>query len=248
MDILNNGIEAPAQVSLGKTILKEMRPHYRLHASPDTLKGWRVIFMEKNRENYPKSVPLIEQGEYVNCLYYIVSGLVECTHIDEDGIETLLEVQGPGIIMGLQPFFQKAPSMATFSALTDVVAATLSEDEVYAHIGRDNSLATELTIELCNIVDGLVRRIFSNTEHAHDRIIEFLCELCEIDVSEKMDNGHFYIGLTQSEFARVARTTRVTAAKVFGELKKMDYLDTVYSGIIVKDYHSLKRIATEKEA
>jgi len=194
------------------------------------------------REVYPKGVPIIEQGEHADHLHYIISGIVEYTHTDDDGIETLVDAIGPGNVVGLQPFFQKAAAIGSFIAFTDVVTASLDQDKVYHSFGNDNPLAMEIIVEFCKVVEGLVgHHITTNTTSAKSRLTNLLCALCETDMSEKREAGQVFIGLSQNELARVTKTTRVTIAKALRELKAESFLETAYGGILIKDYDGLKK-------
>ena len=226
--------------------LHEKQPNMRIHADSSAVKGWKEIFSKEPRMRYSKRMSIIEQGEHTNHLYYIASGLVEYTYTNADGVENLIEVIGPRNIVGMQPFFEKAAATGSFIALTEVVAYSLHEDQVYANIKRDNSLAIEFIVELCKIANGLVTQLFSHTKRVDDRIKELICALCEMDMSEKRASGQIFISLSQHELARITRTTRVTTTKVLGGLKKMGFLDIVYGGIIVKDYERLKKSIVAK--
>jgi len=224
----------------------DKRSHFRLHADTSAARRWREIFLKEHQMKYPKRTRIIEQGEHTSNLYYIIDGIVEYTHTDKDGVENLIEAIGPGSMVGIQPFVQKAPATGSFIALTDVVAATLYQDQVYAHIKRDSLLATELMEELCKMINGLVTQLFAHTKSADDRIREIICALCETGMSTRK-NEYLFIGLSQSELARITRTTRTTTAKVLSKLKSENYLDTVYGGIIVKDYNKLKQLVTMRK-
>lgn len=41
---------------------------------------------------YSKKSVIVNQGQSVNCLYFIVKGLIEYTYINEEGTEELVEV------------------------------------------------------------------------------------------------------------------------------------------------------------
>jgi len=227
----------------------ERRSHFRLFGDPAKWSGWKKIFLRGRRDVYPKGAPIVLQGEYTDRLYYIVSGIVEYTHTDESGVETLVDAMGSDNVVGLQPFFQKAPAISSFVALTDVVTASLDQDVVRLSIDQDCSLAMEIVAGLCSVVKGLVgHNITTNTTCAKFRAVDFICALCETDMSEKRESGHIFICLSQYELARVTKTTRVTIAKVLRELKAENYLETTYGGVFVKDYDGLKKFIETKGA
>ena len=223
------------------TELFRNRSHFRLYADPDNWKGWTKIFLMEDETVFPKRCPIIEQGEHTDSLFYIVSGIVEYTHTNGEGVETLLDAMGEGNVIGLQPFFNKVAAIASFIAMTDVVAVSLEREKIYAHIEKDSSLALEITVELCRILEGLVgHHISSNTANVKGKMIDFICALCETDKSEKRSDGRIFIRLSQEELARVTRASRVSIAMALRDLKKENLLDTAYGGIFINDYNGLK--------
>jgi len=220
------------------------RSHFRLHTDPAAWSGWRKIFLKGKDVLFPKRIPIIEQGEEIDRLLYVISGIVEYTHTNDEGVETLLDVMGAGNVIGLQPFFQREPAIASFIAMSDVVAVSLERDEVYSNMKKDNSLALEMSVELCKILEGMVgHHISTNTTNAKRRIVDFICALCETDKGETHKDGRIFVRISQDELARVTRTTRVTIAMALRELKAEKLLETAYGGIFVNDYADLKASA-----
>jgi len=228
---------------------QERRSNFRLYGEPSKWNGWQKFFLQGVREVYPKGAPILEQGEHTDRLYYVVNGIVEYTHINGNGVETLVDAVGFGNVVGLQPFFKNTPALCSFVAFTDVVTASLDREQVYACIDGDSLLAIEIIDELCRVIECLVgHNVTKNTTSAKARAIDFICALCETDMCEKLESGQIFIGLSQDEFARVTKATRVTIAKALRELRAENLIETAYGGIIIKDCDGLRKCMDTKKS
>lgn len=217
-------------------------PKYRMKSELTSLNRWKEIFKSKNLIKYNKKSIIVNQGEDVNNLYFIVKGLVEYTYINENGEEELLEILGDENIFCLQPIFGGNPSIASFVALEDSLIASINISEVRKYISTDEELAKELFEELSKITNGLTRQIFSQRLNAEERIAETIYSLAEY--YGRRQNSYekpIFIPFSQTELAKISRTTRVTVTKVIGTLKKSKLIDTLYGGIIVYDLNKIRK-------
>lgn len=217
-------------------------PKYRIKSELTSLNEWKKIFKNKNYRNYNKRSIIVNQGEDVNDLYFIVKGLVEYTYINENGEEELLEILGDGNIFCLQPIFGQNPSVASFIALEDSLIASINISEVKKYLSTDKGLANELFKELSKITNGLTRQIFSQRLSAEERVKETI--YCLAEYYRKRQNDYkeaIFIPFSQNELGKISRTTRVTVTKVIAVLKKLKLINTLYGGIVVYDLNKIRR-------
>jgi len=222
-------------------------PDFRFSSDKPALTDWKQIFKNREQKKYSKKSVIVQQGQEVNYLYYIVSGLVEYTYTTDDGIQELLEILGDGNLFCLQPFFGGNPAVGSFVALEDAIITIISCKELDYYINQDYNLAKELLVEFARVTGGLVRQIYTQTYDAERRVEELICLLAEYRKEKRDHNKGIYVGLTQEDLARIARTTRVTVTKALGELRKYHLIETAYGGLLVRDLEGLKKILLEKE-
>lgn len=151
----------------------------RVRYDPEGLEKWKKIFMSKEARVFSKKTVIVHQGEKVNYLYFIISGLVEYTHIYMDGTQELLEILGDGNIFCLQPVFSETFAVGSFIAFEESVISLISVEELNAYIAQDTDLAKELLRESSQIANGLIRQLFSQTTRAEYRIQQMICTLAE---------------------------------------------------------------------
>ncbi len=217
-------------------------PKYRISFESTSLREWKEIFKGETYKKYPKKSIIVNQGEDVNHLYFINKGLVEYTSITEDGTEELVEILGDGNLFCLQSIFGRNPSIGSFITLEDSLISSISISLLKSYIDIHKNLAIELLEELSKITNGLTRQIFGQRLSAEERIEEIIYYLAEYYERRKNNSiNRITIPLSQMELAKIARTTRVTVAKVLSKLRRLKLIDTAYAGIIVYNLAEIKK-------
>lgn len=209
-------------------------PKYRIDFESTSLMEWEKVFIEEPCRTYSKKSIIINQGDDVTCLYFIIKGLVEYTHITAEGTEELVEILGDGNLFCLQSIFGGNPSIGSFITLEDSLISSISISELKRYIDIHKNLSIELLEELSKITNGLIRQIFGQRLNAEERVEEIIyCLAKYYERRENNNNNGILIPFSQIEIAKIARTTRVTVAKVLSKLRKLKLIDTLYAGIIV---------------
>lgn len=217
-------------------------PEYRINFESNQLIGWKKIFRHKNCRRYSKKAVIVNQGQSVNCLYFIVKGLIEYTYINEEGTEELVEVLGDENLFGLQAIFGDNHSAGFFIALEDSIISSISILELKEYLSKDGNLVKELLRELSKITNGLTRQIFEERLSAEERVEQTICCLAEYYVKRESDcESQIFIPLSQTELARISRTTRVTVTKVLSKLKRLKLIHTTYAGVIIYNFNKIKK-------
>lgn len=217
-------------------------PKYRINFEPNKLSGWKRIFRDRNCRKYPKKSIIVNQGQSVNYLYFIVKGLIEYTYINDGGTEELVEVLGDQNLFGLQAIFGDNHSAGFFITLEDSIISSISILELKKYLSKDNKLVKELLEELSKVTNGLTRQIFEQRLSAEERVEETIYCLAEYYVKRGGDlENQIFIPLSQTELARISRTTRVTVTKVLSKLKKSQLIHTAYAGLIIYNFNKIKR-------
>lgn len=213
-------------------------PKYRINFEPNQLSGWKRIFRDRNCRKYPKKSIIVNQGQRVNYLYFIVKGLIEYTYINDGGTEELVEVLGDQNLFGLQAIFGDNHSAGFFITLEDSIISSISILELKKYLSKDNNLSKELLEELSKVTNGLTRQIFEQRLTAEERVEETIYCLAEYYEKRGGDfENQIFIPLSQTELARISRTTRVTVTKVLSKLKKLQLIHTAYAGLIIYNFN-----------
>ncbi|MDR3294448.1 MAG: Crp/Fnr family transcriptional regulator [Clostridiales Family XIII bacterium] len=227
--------------------LEDTLPSFRLNGDPPALEEWRKIFLAQKPVKYPKKTILIRQGEHDGKIYYLIDGLVEYTYTDKTGAEKLMEIMGAGSVLNLQPLFGGNAALGDFVTLEESKIASIKKDDLYRHMENDKRLAEELLEEMAKIISGLMRQIWINAENTNRRTEQVICLLAENRLRHNPGAKTLLLRFSQSDLARITRTTRVTITKILRDLKQKGFVETAYGGILIKDFEGLKKRVRNRE-
>jgi len=225
-----------------------MKPSFRIFSRSDRTSGWADFFTSKPVVKYLKRAVIVGQGEENPNIFYIVRGLVEYTNISEHGSENILEVLGPGNMLNLQPVFGHNPSIASFAALSECTITSASKDEIFQMMRNNANLTNEMLEEMAFVIGGLNRRFSMGVERSDIRTLRVIQMIAMLHRNVYHEKDPIYIGLSQSDLARIVQTTRVTISKILAELKRRRVIETDYGGISIVDMELLTQMVKDCDA
>ena len=228
-------------------ITKVAKPSFRINSRFSASKRMEDIFHACEGKKYPKGSVLVAQDEKCNRIFYLSSGIVEYTYMDVNGVDNLMEILGPGNMINLQPVFGNNPSIATFAALTECYIYSISKEDLWSHMIKDEMVIQDLLEEMALIIGGLNRQLCISAEKTDKRTLQVLYMLAECLRLGDASSNEVYIKLSQDDLARMVRTTRVTISKILSSLKQKGIVDIDYGGIRVKDINQYKLLIREYE-
>ncbi|MCL2493237.1 MAG: Crp/Fnr family transcriptional regulator [Clostridiales bacterium] len=220
------------------------KPAFRIlsRSSAAEVSGWAEFFRSRSAAVYSKGSVIVAQGEENPNIFYIVRGLVEYTNIGENGSENILEILGPGNMLNLQPTFGHNPPVGTFAALSECVLASADVNLIFTLIEQDHTLALEMLEEMAFIIGGLNRQLSVEAERSDIRTQRVIHMIATIHRRVYKEEDPIYIRLSQSDLARIIRTTRVTISKILADMKRRGILETDYGGVIVTNFDLLTQL------
>ena len=177
-------------------------------------------------------------------LYVVAEGKVKLVRRSSDGRENLLNVVGPGEMLGELSLFDPGPRTSSAVAVTDTVVLELDRDQFTAWLAQHPSVATHL-------LQALARRLRRTTEAHADlvfsdvpgRVARALLEL-SYQFGEPVDNGvHVAHDLTQVELAQLVGASRETVNKSLGEFAQRGWLVREPRAVLLLDVERLEHRA-----
>jgi len=94
-------------------------------------------------KEYEAGAVIVRQGEAGDCMYVVQEGQV-VVMLEQDGLETMLGLLGPGDFFGEMCVFEKQPRSATVRALTPARVLTVDKKGLLRQITVDPTLAFNL--------------------------------------------------------------------------------------------------------
>lgn len=163
---------------------------------------------------------LFEQGEPVNQMYILVTGLVQLVELDIDGNEFyqifgLKHLYPLGALAGRQTEFQ-----TTGEALSDVEYITMSFDLYQEFVVSNEKVASDVMLELTSVMSEYKANWYdAMVYHTKDRILKCLTALVqEYGISEANGDMRLPFKTTFVDLANLCSTTRETVSRVVNEL------------------------------
>ena len=168
---------------------------------------------------YPKQAVIIHEGDIADTVFIVLAGRVRVFSSAEDGRDVVLDVLGPGEIVGEMALdgSPRSASIMTMEATTVSVidAATLRE-----RLKSDVDLAMLLVIELLG-------RLRKTSRVVKQLALGDVYERLAVVLNEELlssPTGHSIDGLTQQDLADRIGASRDMVNRIFRELERGGYV------------------------
>lgn len=194
------------------------------------------------RHTYRSRETVISQGTHPDVLLLVLDGHLQESHNTTDGQEVILDIHGPGDIVGAVDVVDGRPAMATVRASRRAEALVVSGTNLRALLMD----APSLTVAILRGLAGRVRdaeqaRVHSATLEVLPRITRRLVDMAE-RWGERCDDGvSITLHLSQAELASWAGVSREAAVKALRVLREEGLVDTGRRQLTVTDLERLRQ-------
>ncbi len=195
------------------------------------------------RRLYKRGETVMRQGDPGHALYVITAGRLKVVLPAETGEEAILNVLGPGDILGELALLDAEPRSATIVALEPVEAVTLARED-FLELLRRSPAAVE------GVLAGLARTIRRLSGEVSDlmfldlqsRLAKKLLELTEIHGQAGADGIELQVSLTQDELAGMVGATRPRVNRLLGAFEDRGLLTRRGRRLIIRNQGALQRL------
>lgn len=164
---------------------------------------------------------LFSRAQPADCLYFIESGLIKLTRTNEAGGRIILDICGPGDVIGEECLFSDQPVYYADAEVLNAAAIARIPKDLFA---RAAITQTDLTRSFFSYLlerrKALAEKVellcLHGVEH---RILVYLADLSSL-VKEDIDGGGFQLPLTQLELADLIGATRETTSTTLNQLER----------------------------
>ncbi|NOX61858.1 MAG: Crp/Fnr family transcriptional regulator [Chloroflexi bacterium] len=196
---------------------------------------------------YPKDAYLFFQGDPPDALYIIWIGRVKLVRHTDHGRDVVLEVLGPGQLIGEMAVLDGRPYSATAQTLEEVAVVTIARRDFFTILERYPRVAMGVISELTRrlrLTNELVRSLA--VDRVEQRIARTLLRLADLAGRpyEQQDEAILIdMPLTRQDIAEMTGTTVETAIRVMSRLRRQGLVTNARSRIIVLNPQELKVVA-----
>ena len=101
----------------------------------------REVIGDRTPRVFPKGQVLYLQGDHIDCLHFVISGWVKLFRATEDGVDTVVAVNGPGSSFGEAAALLGIPSHAGAEAASEARILSLDAERLRSRLIADPDLA-----------------------------------------------------------------------------------------------------------
>ncbi|TAK55083.1 MAG: Crp/Fnr family transcriptional regulator [Bacteroidetes bacterium] len=196
-----------------------------------------MTYVDKHRPIYFPEQPS-------NNIYFLKEGHVKLSRIHEDGREIILDVLGPGEILGELSLIEEGGQKELAEALDNVLICTMNKRDFETMVMNNPALNLRLTkwvgLRLRRFEEKMSELAFKDV---NKRIISFLIRYAE-DFG-KIKGGTVTIPsfLSHQEIAYLTATSRQTVTTVLNDLKTQRLIDFSRKEFAIKNFDKLRQLS-----
>lgn len=193
------------------------------------------------RKRLPKGHYLFHQGETIGTIFLIKSGKLKLVQTAEDGHEIILDVCGPGEVLGELSLYQEQNSHSSAKAMEEVCVCCFSKRQFEKLIKQDSSFAMR-------IIGYLGQKRYETLQKSgkesglpvKERLLQLFYRFAEEFGLKTSGSTLIDLKITQQELADMIGSSRVMVVQALKELKAANIIDRKNRYFVLKNDPCLK--------
>lgn len=182
-----------------------------------------------------KGYQVVREGDIVDKVYYLETGLARYTMNDINGRSRTIGFLLPGSIFGEGPIILQAPITMGVQAMKDCTFYYIPRNKVISMIYQDPELSIEIirnvTLKFRNLLKCFSLLSFVTPEQ---RLIYFWSSILKTRQHEVFEQWHrLPVDLSQEQLGEVIGANRVTVCRIIAKWKKESRLKIINKAIYV---------------
>jgi CRP/FNR family cyclic AMP-dependent transcriptional regulator len=209
-----------------------------------TEQEWADLLRHGRPRRLPTGAPLFVEGSYSDTVAIVISGRVKVFTSAEDGTEVMLDVRGPGALLGELAVIDGKPRSASVTSLqtTEIFTVGFREFTAFLHT-HPRTMWLLMRILTDRLRDADRKRIEFGIYDTQNRVARRLVELAD-RFGEPTESGiRITLPLTQDELANWVGASREAVTKALRILRTNGYVRTHRRAFTVIDIEGLRRCA-----
>jgi CRP/FNR family transcriptional regulator, cyclic AMP receptor protein len=196
------------------------------------------------RRTFRRGQALFSQGDIGERVFLVEDGWVTIRSSSPDGDEMVLNVRGPGELLGEMSILDHAPRSAAAVAVGEVTALVAPARAIGRVIATDAGAANEVVrVLLQRLREADSQRLEFTVFTTVTRVARRLLDLAERFGEETPDGIRVDLPLSQEELATWCGSSREATAKALRTLRELGAIATARRTVTVTDQEELRRQA-----
>lgn len=190
----------------------------------------------------PRQV-VFSEGNPAAGLYLVCYGSVKLYHSDRSGREHILELAGPGAVLGELPLNGDQPLSVSAESVTDSQLCFLSRERLTRFLQRYPDTGVRLIGALSNELAAARLKVRDLAlKGAESRLAGLLLQLAGTG-GDVATGRRLHLGYTRRELADMIGVTTETAIRLLAKLKQKHIVRVDRRDVIIADVERLTRVA-----
>jgi CRP-like cAMP-binding protein len=194
--------------------------------------------------HYERGDAIFGEGDPSELLFVLVTGRVKVFKARPDGSDLILEIFGPGDLLGAVAAYQSRPYPAGAQALEPSTCLLLPRDRFFGLLEAHPSLVRGLLGSLSHRLVELTARLADLTGGRIEvRLARLFLKLADQLGHPERDGTFIALPLSRQELADLTGTTIETSIRIMSRWNKEDVLRTEKDGFVLVDRAALETLA-----
>ena len=199
--------------------------------------------MEAGRvRSHPVGSMLFLQGDDSHGVQIILSGTVKLTVLTLDGREVVLELRGPGEILGEMSAVDGEPRSATATVIEEAEVLTIGLAAFQEQFAKDAEIAAEMLRSVTQrLREASMRQLELGTSDALARVCSRLAELADRHGEPEGDAVQVDSPISQEDLAEWAGLSRDAVVKALKTMRGLGWIETGRRSITIHDLEAVRQ-------
>ncbi|MFN8624818.1 MAG: Crp/Fnr family transcriptional regulator [Candidatus Binatia bacterium] len=190
----------------------------------------------------PRQV-VFSEGTPAMGLYIVCQGAVKLYHSDRFGREHILEVAGPGAVLGELSLDDNQTISVSAETLVDAQLCFLARERLVTFLQKHPAMGVRVVIALSNELAAARRKVRDLAlKGAESRLAGLLVQLARAN-GDPTSGQRVPLHYTRREVAEMIGVSTETAIRLFGKLKQRHAISTDRREITITDLEKLTKLA-----
>jgi len=202
---------------------------------------WGDLFAGHPTVSFKKNAVIIEEGETIDRVYYIVSGRVKFSIITSEGNEKTMYVLNKGSVFGDVWSAAHRPYFLSATTLTKCTLAYKTPTEFIATVSSNPQYMQDWLSYICEIVEFLVEHITDITFLDREALLRKYLYRLSFNYGIPTNEGmKLNTRITHQLLADLIGCSRVTISKIMAKLLRTGELTKIDGYFYILDINSFK--------
>ena len=199
------------------------------------------FFAQYKTRRYSKGQVLLLNGDKVDYVYHLLSGIVKQYDVSYRGDEIILNLFKPPAFFPMSVAINRVTNPYIYEAETDVEICQAPANEVVKFIKSNPDVMFDLLSRVFTGVDGLIGRMAQlMASNANHRVVyELILESSRFGTIH--DDGSCDLNISEKDLGARAGLSRETVSREINKLKSDKLLTTQKKNIVILDLKGLEK-------